>query len=78
MIVFNLSCNNEHRFEGWFVSAADYDRQQQAALLNCPVCGSKDVNKGLHAPYVNTGTSGAGNGAAPQGRKTAGAVRQYG
>ena len=57
MIVFNLSCNNEHRFRGWFVSAADYDRQQQAALLNCPVCGSKDVNKGLHAPYVNTGTA---------------------
>ena len=57
MIVFNLTCSNDHRFEGWFASAADFERQQQATLLNCPLCGSTDVNKGLHAPYVNTGSA---------------------
>ena len=56
MIVFNLTCGNEHRFEGWFASAADFDRQQQATLLNCPMCGSTEVSKGLHAPYVNVGS----------------------
>ena len=56
MIVFNLSCSNDHRFEGWFASAADFERQQQATLLNCPLCGSTEINKGLHAPYVNTGS----------------------
>ena len=56
MIVFNLNCGNDHRFEGWFASATDFERQQQATLLNCPLCGSTEINKGLHAPYVNTGS----------------------
>lgn len=55
MIVFNLICGNDHRFEGWFGSAADFEQQQQAMLLSCPSCGSNQVNKALHAPYVNTG-----------------------
>lgn len=57
MIVFNLTCSNDHRFEGWFASSADFERQQQATLLNCPLCGSTEINKGLHAPYVNTGST---------------------
>ena len=57
MIVFNLSCSNDHRFEGWFASAADFEQQQQATLLNCPLCGSTEINKGLHAPYVNKGST---------------------
>ncbi len=57
MIVFNLTCGNDHRFEGWFASAADFERQQQATQLNCPLCGSTTVSKGLHAPYVNTGSA---------------------
>ena len=57
MIVFNLTCSNDHRFEGWFASAADFERQQQATLLNCPLCGSTEVTKGLHAPYVNRGSA---------------------
>lgn len=57
MIVFNLFCNNDHRFEGWFTSAADFDRQQKASLLSCPVCGSSTVAKALHAPHVSTGAA---------------------
>ena len=57
MIVFNLTCSNDHRFEGWFASSAEFERQQQATLLNCPMCGSTDVIKGLHAPYVNLGSA---------------------
>ena len=57
MIVFNLTCSNDHGFEGWFASAADFERQQQATQLNCPLCGSTEVTKGLHAPYVNTGSA---------------------
>ena len=55
MIVFNLICSNDHPFEGWFASAADFERQQQSTLLSCPTCGSNQINKALHAPYVNTG-----------------------
>ncbi len=55
MIVFNLICTNDHPFEGWFASAADFERQQQSSLLSCPLCGSSKVSKTLHAPHVNTG-----------------------
>lgn len=55
MIVFNLTCSNDHRFEGWFASAADCEQQQQSTMLSCPVCGSNQVSKSLHAPHVNTG-----------------------
>ena len=55
MIVFNLTCGNDHSFEGWFASSADFEQQQQSTLLNCPICGSSRINKALHAPHVNTG-----------------------
>jgi hypothetical protein len=64
MIVYNLTCCNDHRFEGWFASAAEFEQQQQSTLLSCPVCGSNHVNKALHAPYVNTG-----NAHQPSGRE---------
>ena len=57
MIVFNLTCGNDHRFEGWFASTAEFEQQQQSTLLSCPVCGSNHVDKALHAPYVNTGSA---------------------
>ena len=57
MIVFNLTCGNDHSFEGWFASAAEFERQQQSTQLNCPLCGSTEINKGLHAPYINSGSA---------------------
>ena len=53
MKVFNLSCAKEHRFEGWFQSAADYDDQHARGLLVCPNCGDADVRKLLSAPRLN-------------------------
>ena len=55
MIVFNLSCNNDHRFEGWFESSAKFESQRDARQVSCPVCGTDQISKELHAPYVNTG-----------------------
>ena len=74
MIVFNLKCGNEHPFEGWFASAADFERQQQSTLLSCPTCGSSQVNKTLHAPYVNTGGARPPAEGAPQANS---GVEQY-
>lgn len=53
MIVFNLSCAADHRFEGWFASGEDFDSQRGRGLLSCPLCGSADVNKQLSAPRLN-------------------------
>jgi hypothetical protein len=52
MIVFDLSCTDGHRFEGWFGSSADYADQQARGLLACPVCGSAEVGKAPMAPAV--------------------------
>ncbi|MBX7526853.1 DUF1178 family protein [Qipengyuania vesicularis] len=52
MIVFDLHCENGHRFEGWFGSSADYDSQRERGLVDCPQCGSKTVGKAPMAPAV--------------------------
>ena len=45
MIVFDLICRDQHRFEGWFTSGEDFTSQQRRGLLNCPVCGGAHVEK---------------------------------
>ncbi|WP_324075767.1 MAG: DUF1178 family protein [Erythrobacter sp.] len=52
MIVFDLSCQQGHRFEGWFGSSADYEDQHARGLLACPTCGSGEVSKAPMAPAV--------------------------
>ena len=54
MIVFDLACDNNHPFEGWFGSADDFALQAKAGDIACPVCGSVEVARQLSAPYVNT------------------------
>lgn len=58
MIVFDLACDNNHPFEGWFGSADDFALQAQAGDIACPVCGSVEIKRQLSAPYVNTRSSG--------------------
>jgi hypothetical protein len=53
MKVLNLSCELEHTFEGWFASHEEFDRQLAAGLVECPVCGSRAVQKLLSAPRLN-------------------------
>ena len=53
MKVFNLACAQDHRFEGWFASEAEYERQHAQALVECPLCGSHDIRKLLSAPRLN-------------------------
>ena len=55
MIVFDLGCDNDHRFEGWFASSGDFERQQKDNLLSCPLCGSPHINRLLTAARLNTG-----------------------
>jgi hypothetical protein len=54
MIVYDLLCDNAHRFEGWFASAEAFAHQHGAGQLVCPVCGSSSVHKPPSAPYVQT------------------------
>jgi hypothetical protein len=45
MIVYELACTNEHRFEGWFASAEDYARQRETSLLRCPLCDDAAIER---------------------------------
>ena len=38
MIIFDLACAHGHRFEGWFASGEEFERQQERKLVRCPVC----------------------------------------
>ena len=75
MIVYNLGCTNDHRFEGWFSSPDDFERQTSAKLLSCPLCGSDAVSRLPHASYVSTGASERQQEPGPQ--PTKGVPRQY-
>ena len=43
MIIFELACVKGHRFEGWFASTEDFDRQVETDLVHCPVCDDAKV-----------------------------------
>ena len=52
MIVFDLTCTDGHRFEGWFASSDDFASQRAHGLVECPQCGSRVVDKAPMAPAV--------------------------
>jgi hypothetical protein len=53
--VFNLNCEKQHAFEGWFASAEAFDAQLAGGQVQCPMCGSTKVTKALSAPRLNLG-----------------------
>jgi len=53
VVVYNLSCDNAHEFEGWFASPEAFQHQHSGGHVFCPVCGSSAVAKLPSAPYVN-------------------------
>lgn len=53
MIVFDLQCTDSgDRFEAWFRSSAEFERQVEQELVQCPVCGSSQVAKAPMAPRI--------------------------
>lgn len=53
MIKYALVCATGHEFEGWFGSSSDYDDQATRGLVDCPVCGAREVKKQIMAPAVS-------------------------
>jgi len=54
MIVYDLICSHEHRFEGWFASADDFARQREGAAIRCPLCDDGQIER-LPSAQVRTG-----------------------
>jgi hypothetical protein len=53
MKVFDLICELEHRFEGWFASEQAFEDQGARNLIECPMCGSRKVARTPSAPRLN-------------------------
>lgn len=45
MIIFDLACAHDHRFEGWFQSGGAFERQLAGGHVSCPQCGSTAVRR---------------------------------
>ena len=70
MILYALSCDNEHQFESWFKDSVAFDRQAKRKLVACPSCGSTAVRKAIMAPRLAKGAgvpAGEGEAAAEAG-----------
>lgn len=67
MIVLDLCCGRDHRFEGWFASSEAFETQQQAGQIACPVCDSTQIRRLPSAPYVQTRSAGPAE-LPPQGK----------
>lgn len=52
MILFDLICDQGHRFEGWFRSRDDFDDQLKGLAVDCPYCGTSAVEKAVTAPNL--------------------------
>ena len=45
MIIFDLICEHDHRFDGWFQNTQDFDSQSERGMLVCPRCASASIRK---------------------------------
>jgi hypothetical protein len=52
VIRYDLHCEAGHGFESWFRSSGDYDVQRNRKLVECPICGSHEVEKQIMAPRL--------------------------
>ncbi len=75
MKVLNLQCSHGHGFEGWFASNEAFETQLAGGLVECPVCGGKDITKLLTAPRLNLGAG--KEPAAPQAAAQAAQAQQH-
>lgn len=45
MIIYDLICDNNHQFEGWFQNASAFESQLEGKLVCCPKCDSHKVRR---------------------------------
>ena len=53
MILFDLQCDKGHKFECWFASSENYERQLKNKMIVCPHCNSTKIQKSLMAPNIS-------------------------
>lgn len=53
MKVYNLACEHDHRFEGWFQSEEDCHVQLAGRSIECPICENRELRRLPSAPRLN-------------------------
>jgi len=44
VIIFDLKCENGHKFDGWFKDRQGFIDQKAQNLVSCPICNSSQVD----------------------------------
>ena len=52
MIKYQLICDQNHEFEGWFQASSAFNEQATKGLLRCPLCDSDQVKRALMTPNL--------------------------
>ncbi len=71
MIVFDLRCAGGHVFEAWFASSTAYAEQRDKALVECPLCGDRNIEKAVMAPQIAAKGNSKSDLPSPQAMKAA-------
>lgn len=53
MVIYDLTCDNSHGFEGWFSGPDNFQEQHSQNQIACPVCGSTAITKLPHTCAVH-------------------------
>ena len=53
MIHYQLRCDQNHEFDGWFNGSAGFEKQAALGLIECPTCGGTKVERALMTPAVS-------------------------
>jgi hypothetical protein len=51
-IKYQLTCDEQHKFEGWFPSIEHFENQLAQGQLLCPMCDSSKVKRDIMSPSV--------------------------
>lgn len=61
MIRYALVCAAGHDFESWFGDSEAFESQRARGLVECPCCGSKQIDKQVMNPAVARTDDGPGH-----------------
>ncbi|SNT74546.1 DUF1178 family protein [Paracoccus seriniphilus] len=65
MIRYDLRCENNHEFDGWFRSSDSFEKMLAAGQISCAQCGSTKIEKALMSPSVSKDSARADKTAPP-------------
>jgi len=67
MVIYDLSCQWGHQFEGWFPNLEAFEFQKAGGHLTCQVCGDSRIDKLPSAAHVVRSATPVQRGVTPRG-----------